>query len=1072
MANLVSPGVQVTVIDESFYTPAEPGTVPMIFIATAQDKANSSATGTARGTLAANAGKPFLITSQRDLSETFGDAIFYTDVNNNPIHGGELNEYGLQAAYSLLGISNRAFVVRADIDLAELTASAEAPEANPAGGTYWFDTANTLFGIFEWNANPITAVGGQTFTNKVPTVVTENELEKLVGNTAGNAPKGSTGQIGDYLINATTTFNELYYKNYSGTWVEVGTTAWKNSHYTVRGTIQNVTTTSGSFTLNGITITGTSFTTVTAAINSANISGVTAVNVNSAVAIFSTTSNVTLASVSGTLLADLGFTAGVYYIPTINTQAHTSVPLYKSTDANPRPTGSLWIKITAPNLGAKFKVKKFNSVTNLFEDIAAPLYNSNESALYNLDRTGGGVNIALGSLYVNSDNTSDTVDYRILRKENSGPTIVKSNVITTQCVAGTYNFTMQETLVNSQSLGAAQTVTVAVVGASGDADTIANAINAKGFVNIEASVDTLNRLVISHNISGDIKITDTDDLLSLAGFVGESTTNLYNDDQTDGSTNPVVLRATNFKVLSYVAGVDNPTSLTADGRLWYSSVIDEVDIMYHNGTTWKGYRDASALPNTDPLGPIVSATEPVEQSDETALVNGDIWIDTSDIENYPQIYKYNVATTQFVLVDSSDQTTEDGIIFADARYNTTGTNSDTPGTIEALLTNNFVDTDCPDPALYPKGMLLFNTRRSGFNVKKFVRNYVDLTAQNTVFPESQSAYYPHRWKTESANQENGAGTFGRKAQRKVVVQQLQAMLNSNDEIRDDASRLFNLMACPAYPELIGEMITLNYDRGLTAFVIGDAPFRLAPDATSLNEWATNVNLAVQDSDTGLTSFDEYMGVFYPSGFTSDNFGRDVVVPPSHMILRTIALSDQVSFPWFAPAGTRRGGISNASAVGYVSAEGEFVSTVLNEGQRDTLYTSNVNPITVITGAGLVNYGQKTRARNASALDRINVARLVIYLRSQLNKLAKPYVFEPNDKITRDEIKQQTESLLLELVGQRALYDFIVVCDESNNTPARIDRNELYLDIAIEPVKAVEFIYIPLRLKNTGEISGL
>ena len=97
---------------------------------------------------------------------------------------------------------------------------------------------------------------------------------------------------------------------------------------------------------------------------------------------------------------------------------------------------------------------------------------------------------------------------------------------------------------------------------------------------------------------------------------------------------------------------------------------------------------------------------------------------------------------------------------------------------------------------------------------------------------------------------------------------------------------------------------------------------------------------------------------------------------------------------------------------------------------------------------------------------------MIYLRSQLNKLAKPYIFEPNDKITRDEIKQQVDSLLLELVGQRALYDFLVVCDESNNTPTRIDRNELYVDIAIEPVKAVEFIYIPLRLKNTGEIAGL
>ena len=138
---------------------------------------------------------------------------------------------------------------------------------------------------------------------------------------------------------------------------------------------------------------------------------------------------------------------------------------------------------------------------------------------------------------------------------------------------------------------------------------------------------------------------------------------------------------------------------------------------------------------------------------------------------------------------------------------------------------------------------------------------------------------------------------------------------------------------------------------------------------------------------------------------------------------------------------------------------------------DSLQNPNIL-IPYLTGAGLVNFGQKTRARNASALDRINVARLVIYLRSQLKKLAKPYIFEPNDKITRDEIKAQAESLLLELVGNRAIFDFLVVCDESNNTPTRIDRNELYLDIAIEPVKAIEFIYIPLRLKNTGEIASL
>jgi phage tail sheath protein FI len=266
------------------------------------------------------------------------------------------------------------------------------------------------------------------------------------------------------------------------------------------------------------------------------------------------------------------------------------------------------------------------------------------------------------------------------------------------------------------------------------------------------------------------------------------------------------------------------------------------------------------------------------------------------------------------------------------------------------------------------------------------------------------------------------------------------------------------------------LININIDRGVTAFVVGDTPLRLPSDATSLTNWGTNAELVTDNGDAGIVSYDEYCAVFYPNGFTTDLGGTNAVVPASHMMMRTIALSDQVSYPWFAPAGTRRGGITNATAVGYIDAvSGEFQTVALNEGQRDTLYDLKVNPLTFFNGVGLVNYGQKTRARNASALDRINVSRLTVYLRSQLNKLARPYVFEPNDKITRDEIKQAVESLLLELVGLRALYDFAVVCDETNNTPARIDRNELYVDIAIEPVKAVEFIYIPLRVKNTGEI---
>ena len=281
------------------------------------------------------------------------------------------------------------------------------------------------------------------------------------------------------------------------------------------------------------------------------------------------------------------------------------------------------------------------------------------------------------------------------------------------------------------------------------------------------------------------------------------------------------------------------------------------------------------------------------------------------------------------------------------------------------------------------------------------------------------------------------------------------------------------MATPGYPELIGEMITLNTDRGLSAFILGDSPMRLTPDSTSLANWATNVNKAVEDNDNGLVSTNSYLGVFYPSGFTTDNGGKSIVVPPSHMMLRTLANNDNIAFPWFAPSGTRRGVVDNATAVGYIdSATGEFETISVTESVRDSMHEVKINPITFFAGAGIVNFGNLTKTSASSALDRINVSRLAVYLRTQLDAIAKPFIFEPNDELTRNEIKGAVESFLLELVGQRGLFDFLVVCDSTNNTPTRIDRNELYVDIAIEPIKSVEFIYIPLRIKNTGEIAKL
>jgi hypothetical protein len=214
---LSSPGVQVSVIDESQYLPAAPSTTPLIFVTSAANKMNASGTGTAPGTTAANAGKVWLITSQRDLTDTFGTPIFYTDDGGNPVHGGELNEYGLQAEYSVLGVSSRAYIVRADLDLAALSPSATVPTGAPVGGTYWLDTLSTKWGVFEWNKTDA------TFTNKTVTVINNDNLATATVSGLGQAPAPSFGSSGEYAIIATS-LNSMgvWYKNSNGTWVVVG----------------------------------------------------------------------------------------------------------------------------------------------------------------------------------------------------------------------------------------------------------------------------------------------------------------------------------------------------------------------------------------------------------------------------------------------------------------------------------------------------------------------------------------------------------------------------------------------------------------------------------------------------------------------------------------------------------------------------------------------------------------------------------------------------------------------------------------------------------------------------------
>jgi hypothetical protein len=313
--------------------------------------------------------------------------------------------------------------------------------------------------------------------------------------------------------------------------------------------------------------------------------------------------------------------------------------------------------------------------------------------------------------------------------------------------------------------------------------------------------------------------------------------------------------------------------------------------------------------------------------------------------------------------------------------------------------------------------------------------------------------------------------MGRKAQRAMVVQSLNAAIATNQALRDE-DNFFNLMATPNYPELQPGMVVLNADRGDTGYILGDTPMGLPDDATAIQAWATNAAGAASTGEDGCVTRNTYLGLFYPSGITNDLAGNLVAVPSSHMMLRTFIRNDTIAYPWLAAAGTRRGNIDNATNIGYLNrATGEFQTIKTRLGIRDVLYINFINPMVFFTGIGLLNYGNKTSYNSSSALDRTNVARLVAYIRRQLTLAARPFVFEPNDQLTRQQIAGVVETLMIDLVAKRGLYDYLVVCDESNNTPARIDRNELWIDVAVEPVKAAEFIYIPVRILNTGELSA-
>ena len=220
-------------------------------------------------------------------------------------------------------------------------------------------------------------------------------------------------------------------------------------------------------------------------------------------------------------------------------------------------------------------------------------------------------------------------------------------------------------------------------------------------------------------------------------------------------------------------------------------------------------------------------------------------------------------------------------------------------------------------------------------------------------------------------------------------------------------------------------------------------------------YAKTVTNAISSAATQDSS---YAASYWPWCQTTDpNTGQLVWVPASTVIPGVYAYTDRVSEPWFAPAGINRGGLGTVRQV----------EKKLTQTDKDTLYTGKVNPLATLPGRGVVVFGQKTLQTKSSALDRVNVRRLLISLKSYISQIADNLVFEQNTAATRNQFLSQVNPYLDSVQQRQGLYAFKVVMDDTNNTPDVIDRNQLVGAIYLQPTKTAEFIYLNFNILPTG-----
>lgn len=885
MANLLSPGVSVTVVDDSISSASGNGTVPLFVIATAQDKLVAGSSTVAAGTTKANAGKLQIITSQRNCLETFGSPVFQIH-DGSVVQGDELNEYGAHAVYSYMGIANRAYVVRADLDLAQLAPSGEEPTGPVPNGTLWLDTRSTQVEAYVLKAGLSEATSFYDWVRKPVTIVSAENIQD-VSTTSLNA--------GDLVIRHIPSTGQML--------VYVFTAAGLAQQKTILSPINKV-------------------------------------------------------------------------------------PVGK--DPADNEAFSIWIrdgytKNGSQYFGTRFVMKRYASLTGVWVEV--PVYTGN--SFYEIEAKAGVFNNTyFGSLF-----DEDSYSFSLYTKSASlasmaAPVVSLGQGGMAAPADGFLTFKFLNKTVTVKSIEAGK--------AFGSAQVVAN---------LHKSVDLLNAGFKFVEASGRIEMQNINGYSFKTSQSGESTFSAMDLAKLQvESSNYSLINVRNLRV-SPVA----PVSIAPNGTYWYN---------FNNSDSLTVTLYVADVVN-DKWVKVLDANKYI-QLDEPAA-DRDFWVQplSQGIEGYKF---YRVVDGAWQLLDDTDQSTLNGLVFED-----------------------FTSGDVPAAELYQNSMLA-----------------VDLGTTEGVVKIMKNG----KWTVASGTALNGAGVFGRHAQRKVIVEALAAVVIGNEAIRAEDID-FNLMCVPGYVELLDELVTLNVDRKETAFIVTDVPARLTPTATAIQAWATNQNNAPSNGDVGRTTAYDYAAQYEGWCLSTNVDGREVAVPGSTIAMRTYAYSDSVSYVWYPPAGTTRGVVTNASSVGYINAEGEYAPVIYSQGQRDAMYVNKINPITMRPSRGLLVFGDKTLSPNpTSALSSVNVARLVVYIRRQLEILADPFLFRLNTPGVRQEFTSVVNNFLAEIVQLNGLYDFLVVCDESNNTTARINRSELWMDIAIVPVRSINFIYIPMRIQTT------